>query len=339
MLPMGVTSENVAAKYNLSRRTQDEFAARSHKKAAAAQAAGKFKVRRASFLSAPQPPWIHPAAASYLDHHGLRAAPAPSCCRVQDEIVPVHTKVVDPKTGAETKGVVAEDDGIRGSTTADSLAALKPVFKRDGSTTAGNSSQARRSLCGGVGVGVEVENRAVCGAWWSDTRAVMRGVCGLVAAQVTDGASAVLLMTRAEALRRKLPILGVFRSFAAVSAWAGRRWPPPLARHLSGASTSQGLHPPPPHHLQVGVDPAIMGVGPAAAIPVALAKAGLTVDDIDVYEINEAFASQVGLPGARMPEQHLEAQAAARGSTAPVPPTHACRRTTRSPSWALTSPR
>lgn len=46
-------------------------------------------------------------------------------------------------------------------------------------------------------------------------------------------------------------------------------------------------------HLQVGVDPAIMGVGPAAAIPVALAQAGLTIDDIDVFEINEAFASQV----------------------------------------------
>ena len=47
-------------------------------------------------------------------------------------------------------------------------------------------------------------------------------------------------------------------------------------------------------YLQVGVDPSIMGVGPVAAIPAAVAKAGLTLDDIDVYEINEAFASQVG---------------------------------------------
>lgn len=175
MMPMGVTSENVAAKFGVSRKTQDEFAARSHNKAAAAQAAGKFK----------------------------------------DEIVPVRTKVVDPKTGAAVDVVISQDDGIRAGTTAESLSGLKTVFKKDGTTTAGNSSQ------------------------------------------VTDGASAVLLMTRAEAMRRGLPILGVFRSFAAV-----------------------------------GVDPSIMGVGPAAAIPVALKMAGLTIDDIDVFEINEAFASQ-----------------------------------------------
>lgn len=77
------------------------------------------------------------------------------------------------------------------------------------------------------------------------------------APQITDGAAATLLMSRREALARGLPILGIFRSFAAV-----------------------------------GVDPAIMGVGPAVAIPAALAKAGLTIEDIDVYEINEAFASQ-----------------------------------------------
>lgn len=78
--------------------------------------------------------------------------------------------------------------------------------------------------------------------------------------QVTDGASVALLMTRREASRRGLPILGIFRSFAAV-----------------------------------GVDPAIMGIGPAVAIPAAVAQAGLTLDDIDVFEINEAFASQVRL--------------------------------------------
>lgn len=77
------------------------------------------------------------------------------------------------------------------------------------------------------------------------------------AVQVSDGAAVTLLMTRREALRRGLPVLGVFRSFAAV-----------------------------------GVDPAIMGVGPAVAIPEAVRRAGLTLDDIDVYEINEAFASQ-----------------------------------------------
>jgi acetyl-CoA acyltransferase 1 len=75
--------------------------------------------------------------------------------------------------------------------------------------------------------------------------------------QVSDGAAVTLLMSRREALKRGLPVMGVFRSFAAV-----------------------------------GVDPAIMGVGPAVAIPAALKMAGLTLDDIDVYEINEAFASQ-----------------------------------------------
>lgn len=76
--------------------------------------------------------------------------------------------------------------------------------------------------------------------------------------QVTDGAAAVLMMTRREAVRRQLPILGIFRSFAAV-----------------------------------GVDPAIMGVGPAVAIPEAVKQAGLAIDDIDLFELNEAFASQV----------------------------------------------
>ena len=175
LLPMGVTSENVAAKYNIGRDVQDAFAAKSHAKAAAAQAAGKFK----------------------------------------DEIVPVPTVLKDPKTGEERRVVIDADDGIRAGTTAASLGALRPAFKKGGTTTAGNSSQ------------------------------------------ITDGAAACLLMTRREALRRVLPVLLVFKSFSAV-----------------------------------GVPPAIMGVGPAVAIPAAVLAAGLTLDDIDVFEINEAFASQ-----------------------------------------------
>lgn len=175
LLPMGLTSENVAAEYNIPREVQDAFAAKSHAKAAAAQAAGKFR----------------------------------------DEIVPVDTILKDPKTGEEKRVVIEADDGIRPGTTAASLASLRPAFKKGGTTTAGNSSQ------------------------------------------VTDGAAAVMLMTRREALRRGLPVLLVFRSFSAV-----------------------------------GVPPAIMGVGPAYAIPAAVAAAGLTIDDIDVFEINEAFASQ-----------------------------------------------
>ncbi|CAD6241714.1 unnamed protein product [Miscanthus lutarioriparius] len=175
LLPMGITSENVAHRYGVTRQEQDQAAAESHRRAAAATASGKFK----------------------------------------DEIVPVPTKIVDPKTGEEKKVVISVDDGIRPGATASGLAKLKPVFKKDGTTTAGNSSQ------------------------------------------VSDGAGAVLLMKRSVALKKGLPILGVFRSFAAV-----------------------------------GVDPAVMGVGPAVAIPAAVKSAGLEIGDIDLFELNEAFASQ-----------------------------------------------
>eukprot|EP00934_Nitzschia_sp_Nitz4_P008792 Nitzschia sp. Nitz4//scaffold26_size159584//73096//74368//NITZ4_002492-RA/size159584-snap-gene-0.33-mRNA-1//-1//CDS//3329545085//8782//frame0 len=161
LIPMGMTSENVADKYNLERSKLDAFAVQSHIKAAKAQAAGKFV----------------------------------------SEIVPV--------------GSVTEDDGIRPKTTVEVLGKLKPVFKEEGSTTAGNSSQ------------------------------------------TTDGAAAVLLMTRVEAVRRGLPILGVWRGYAVK-----------------------------------GVPPHIMGIGPAVAIPAVLKQLDLSVQDIDVFEINEAFASQ-----------------------------------------------
>ncbi|TVU27698.1 hypothetical protein EJB05_19195 [Eragrostis curvula] len=175
LLPMGITSENVAHRYGVTRQEQDQAAAESHRRAAEATASGKFK----------------------------------------DEVVPVPTKIVDPKTGEEKKVVISVDDGIRPGTTASGLGKLKPVFKKDGTTTAGNSSQ------------------------------------------VSDGAGAVLLMKRSVAIQKGLPILGVFRSFAAV-----------------------------------GVDPAVMGVGPAVAIPAAVKSAGLEIQDIDLFELNEAFASQ-----------------------------------------------
>ncbi|KAK4388038.1 3-ketoacyl-CoA thiolase 2, peroxisomal [Sesamum angolense] len=171
----GITSENVAHRFGVTRQEQDQAAVDSHRKAAAATASGKFK----------------------------------------DEIIPVKTKIVDPKTGDEKPVTISVDDGIRPNTSVADLGKLKPVFKKDGSTTAGNSSQ------------------------------------------VSDGAAAVLLMKRSVAMQKGLPILGVFRSFAAV-----------------------------------GVDPAIMGVGPAVAIPAAVKSAGLELGDIDLFEINEAFASQ-----------------------------------------------
>jgi len=75
--------------------------------------------------------------------------------------------------------------------------------------------------------------------------------------QVTDGAGAVLLMRRSVAEKLKMPIMGKMISFAVA-----------------------------------GVPPSVMGIGPAYAIPKALQKAGITKDDVDIYEINEAFASQ-----------------------------------------------
>jgi acetyl-CoA acyltransferase 1 len=163
LIPMGVTSENVAKKYQLDRTTLDTFATTSHQKAASAQSQGKFTL----------------------------------------EIIPV--------------GNISNDDGIRPSTTIDTLSKLRPVFdKQNGTTTAGNSSQ------------------------------------------LTDGAAAILLMSRKEANQRNIPILGVWKSYAVE-----------------------------------GVPPHIMGVGPVYAIPAALRKANISsVEDIDVYEINEAFASQ-----------------------------------------------
>ncbi|CAN8265585.1 unnamed protein product [Cochlearia groenlandica] len=163
LLPMGITSENVAERYGVTREEQDMAAVESHKRAAAATASGKLK----------------------------------------DEIVPVATKVV------------SVDDGVRPNSNMADLAKLKTVFKPNGSTTAGNASQ------------------------------------------ISDGAGAVLLMKRSLAMKKGLPILGVFRSFAVT-----------------------------------GVDPAVMGIGPAFAIPAATNLAGLKVGDIDLFEINEAFASQ-----------------------------------------------
>ncbi|KAG1147174.1 hypothetical protein G6F37_004714 [Rhizopus arrhizus] len=173
-LPMGITSENVAAEYGITREEQDLFSAESHKKAAAAQKAGYFK----------------------------------------EEIVPCKVTVLD-KDGKEQTVIVDQDEGIRPSTTPEGLAKLKPAFKPTGSTTAGSSSQ------------------------------------------ISDGAAAVLLMKRKTAHKLNLPILG---------------------KYVTSAS--------------VGVPPRIMGVGPAYAIPVAVERAGLKISDVDIYEINEAFASQ-----------------------------------------------
>ncbi len=138
MTPMGVTSENVAAQYNISRETQDKFAVESFRKAFQARKDGKFK----------------------------------------SEIVPVRTRWIDPKTEEEKEVVIQEDDGIREGVTVESLSKLKPAFKKDGSTHAGNASQvsdgaaavllARRSTAQKLGLkimGKFVISAVVGGEW------------------------------------------------------------------------------------------------------------------------------------------------------------------------------
>lgn len=100
---MGITAELVADKYSINREQQDTFAANSHRKAAAAIEAGRFK----------------------------------------DEIIPVEIEKVRMSKGKATreKEIVAIDDGVRADTTTEGLAALKPAFKQGGTVTAGSSSQ------------------------------------------------------------------------------------------------------------------------------------------------------------------------------------------------------
>lgn len=102
-LGMGLTAENVAKEYNVSREDQDKFALRSHQRAVAAIEAGKFK----------------------------------------DEVVPLDVKIVDVVDGkrVENKYVFSVDEGPRRDTTLEALGNLKPVFQQGGTVTAGNSSQ------------------------------------------------------------------------------------------------------------------------------------------------------------------------------------------------------
>merc|ERR1712216_715677 len=117
--------------------------------------------------------------------------------------------------GEEKEITVTKDDGVRPSTTMETLAKMAPVFDENGTTTAGNSSQ------------------------------------------VSDGAAAVLVASRRAAKKNGLPIIGTFKAFSVV-----------------------------------GCPPDIMGIGPAVAIPAVLEQAGKTIADVDIFEINEAFASQ-----------------------------------------------
>ena len=177
-MPMLMTAENVARLHGITREAQDEFAALSQARTAAAQAAGAF----------------------------------------DDEIVPVMaTKLIKNRETAEVHEetiTLTRDEGNRPGTTADTLASLKPVVE-GGLVTAGNASQ------------------------------------------LSDGASACVLMSVEAATKRRLSPLGIYRGMAVA-----------------------------------GCAPEEMGMGPVYAVPRLLERAGLTVDDIGLWELNEAFAAQ-----------------------------------------------
>jgi len=176
---MGITAENVAAQWKVSREDQDRFALASHQRALKAQAAGEFAAEIAPFA---------------LDDHYPALA---------DHTIKTDARRIDA------------DEGPRADTTLEALGGLRAVFKQGGSVTAGNSSQ------------------------------------------MSDGAGAVLL-----ASERAIKQFGLT----------------PLARFVS--------------YAVAGVAPEIMGIGPIAAIPKALRLAGISQDQLDWIELNEAFAAQ-----------------------------------------------
>jgi len=178
-MPMLKTAENVISTFNISRESQDEYAAESQRRTAAAQAAGAF----------------------------------------DDEIVPISaTKIVKNKETGEQSFedvTLSKDEGNRPGTTAEKLATLNPVIE-GGVVTAGNASQ------------------------------------------LSDGASACVLMEAKLAEQQGLDPLGIYRGMAVA-----------------------------------GNSPEEMGIGPIYAIPKLLKSAGLTINDIGLWELNEAFACQV----------------------------------------------
>lgn len=166
---MGVTAENVAKKFNVSRTEQDEFALASQHKAEAAQKAGKFK----------------------------------------DEILPLEI------VGKKGSIMFDSDEYIKPGSTLDALSSLRPAFSKDGTVTAGNASG------------------------------------------INDGAAAVMMMSAKKASELGLKPLVKIRAYASS-----------------------------------GLDPTLMGMGPVSASQLCLKKAGWTHKDLDLMEINEAFAAQ-----------------------------------------------
>jgi acetyl-CoA C-acetyltransferase len=154
-----------------------------------------------------------------------RAAAGSAAGRFDEEIVPITVEKMllhkDGTTAGRETVTLSQDEGVRPDTTLEGLSALKPVWKEGEWVKAGSNVTAGN------------------------------------ASQLSDGASAQIIMDRATAEAEGLPILGVYRGFQVA-----------------------------------GCAPDEMGIGPVFAVPKLLARAGLTVADIDLWEINEAFASQ-----------------------------------------------
>lgn len=175
---MGLTAENVAERYNISRDEQDEFGARSQQKAEAAIKAGRFK----------------------------------------SQIVPLRVKRQTqlPNGHFEYEEIIFDtDEGVRPGTTMESISKIPPAFKANGTVTAGNSSQ------------------------------------------TSDAAAGVVIMSKEKARELDLKPMATFR-----------------------------------YHVTEGCPPEFMGVGPSVAIPKVMKMAGMSLDQMELIELNEAFAAQ-----------------------------------------------
>lgn len=177
---MGLTAENVAEQFHITKEMQDRFAVQSQIKADAAQTEGKF----------------------------------------MNEIVPLSINGT----------ILKHDEGIRKGTTLEKLNTLKTVFKENGSVTAGNAST------------------------------------------ISDGASAMILASKAFAQAHQLPYTAIIKDIT-----------------------------------EVGIDPSIMGISPIKAIQTLLQRNDMNIEDIDLFEINEAFAasSVVVQNELKIPEEKL----------------------------------
>src|SRR5438105_3759110 len=186
---MGQTAEELAKRYEIARDEQDEYALRSQQRAAAAIAAGRFNDEIVP-LSLGEKAGVRGEATATVSPH--------------------------PNPLPKREGIFASDEHARVDTSIESLRKLAPVFSKDGTVTAGNSSG------------------------------------------ITDGAAAVVVMSE-EALKESNV--------------------KPLARIVD--------------YEIVGVAPEIMGIGPVPATRAILARQKLELSDIDLVELNEAFAAQV----------------------------------------------